>query len=165
MAKVINENAVLLELSRRIKENENGVRSYLETAGIHVKGQITLDHINDLQDLDRGAFEKMLAFLYPEIKANADEGEVIETSNGAKWSASDWTDVIGTILNAGVGVLGTLNLNGNTDAQAQAEMLRYMSAQDAAAKEKKQMRNTIIIVCIGFVVIVVAGVLIFKHRK
>ena len=73
--------------------------------------------------------------------------------------------MVGTILSAGVGVLGSLNINGNTDAQAQAEMLRYMSEQDAAAKEKKQMRNTIIIVCIGFLVIVVAGVLIFKHRK
>lgn len=165
MAKVINENAVLQELSRRVKENENGVRGFLETAGIHVDGEVTLDHLNMLQDLNRGAFEKMLNFLYPEMRANAEGDEEVQTSNGTKWSASDWTGMVGTILSAGVGVLGSLNINGNTDAQAQAEMLRYMSEQDAAAKEKKQMRNTIIIVCIGFLVIVVAGILIFKHRK
>ena len=165
MAKVINENAVLQELSRRVKENENGVRGFLETAGIHVDGEVTLNHLNMLQEINRGAFDKMLNFLYPEMHANAEGDEEVQTSNGTKCSASDWTGMVGTILSAGVGVLGSLNINGNTDAQAQAEMLRYMSEQYAAAMEKKQMRNTIIIVCIGFLVIVVAGVLIFKHRK
>lgn len=167
MAKKINENAVLLELSRRVMENENGVRNYLETAGIHVNGKITLDHLNMLRELNLSAFDKMLNFLYPEMKqyANADEPAGMVTQNGNKWSAGDWTSMVGTILNGAVGILGGLNINGNTDAQAQAEMLHYMSEQEAAAKEKKQMRNTIIIVCVGFVVIVVAGVLIFKHRK
>ena len=84
MAKVINENAVLQELSRRVKENENGVRGFLETAGIHVDGEVTLDHLNMLQELNRGAFDKMLNFLYPEMRANAEGEEEVQTSNGTK---------------------------------------------------------------------------------
>ena len=163
--KQINNNAVLIELGRRIKRNEVGVRSYLEAAGIKPHDKVSLEDLNKLKEIDSASFEKLLQFLYPEIKANADESEVLQTSNGTQWSASDWTGMIGTILQAGVGVLSTLNINGNTDAQAQAEMLRYMSEQENSASEKKQMRNTILIVCLGFLVIVVAGVLIFKHKK
>lgn len=163
--KKIDNNAVLIELGRRVKNNEIGVRGYLAAAGIKPAGNVSLENLNDLHKIDSESFYKLLQFLYPEITANADESGVLQTSNGTKWSASDWTGMVGTILEAGVGVLGTLNINGNTDAQAQAEMLRYMSEQENSASEKKQMRNTILIVCLGFLVIVVAGVLIFKHKR
>lgn len=163
--KKIDNNAVLIELGRRVKKNDVGVRGYLAAAGIKPAGEVSLENLNDLYKIDSESFYKLLQFLYPEITANADESEVLQTSNGTKWSASDWTGMVGTILDAGVGVLSTLNINGNTDAQTQAEMLRYMSEQEKSATEKKQMRNTILIVCLGFLVVVVAGVLIFKRRR
>lgn len=167
MVKVINENAVILELGRRVKEKENGVRGFLETAGIHVNGEITLEHLNALQEINRDAFNKMLYFLYPEMEqyANADDPAEVATQDGNKWSAGDWTGMVGTVLNGAIGILGGLNINGSADAKAQAEMLNYMAQQQSAEKEKKQMRTTIIIVCVGFIVITIAGVLIFKNRR
>lgn len=168
MTTKINENAVILELSRRVKENQNGVLNYLKAAGIQVgESGIKLQHLNQLQSLNPAKFDEMLYFLYPEMKqyANADEPAEVTTNDGNKWSAGDWTGMVGTVLNGAIGILGGLNINGSADAKAQAEMLNYMAQQQSAEKEKKQMRTTIIIVCVGFLVITIAGVLIFKNRR
>lgn len=167
MANKINENAIILELSRRVKESENGVLNYLKSAGIQVDGVIKLQHLNQLQNLNPSKFDEMLRFLYPEMKqyANADEPAEVATQDGNKWSAGDWTGMVGTVLNGAIGILGGLNINGSADAKAQAEMLNYMAQQQSAEKEKKQMRTTIIIVCVGFIVITIAGVLIFKNKR
>lgn len=167
----INKNAVILELARRVQENENGVRGYLTEAGIEVGSEgVSLQQLNTLREINPAKFEEMLRFLYPEMKrlANGDGGETsatIKTKSGSKWSASDWTGMVGTLLSGTVGILGSLNINGNTDAMAKGAAYDAEAARAQAEKEKKQMRTTIAIVCVGFLVIVIAGVLIFRHRK
>ena len=168
----LNKNAVLLELLHRVRENEQGVRGYLHSAGIDVaEGGITIQHLNSLRQLNPAVFEEMLRFLYPEMKdyANADGEEgattTLKTSDGSKWSATDWTNMVGTVLGGAGSILGMLNINGNSNAMASAAAYNAETAALQAEAEKKQLRKTIAIVCAGFVIIVVAAVLIFKHRK
>lgn len=158
----LNKTAVLQELAQRIKENQNGVREYLNAAGINTDNQdITLQHIDHLRQLNYDSFAELCRFLYPELndKAQADG------DNNNHWNADNYIGLIGTILGGASGILGQFNFNGNTSAQAQAQALTVIAAQQQAEQEKKQMRKTIAIVCIGFLVIVIAGVLIFKNRK
>lgn len=80
MAKIkakITKEDLLLDLARRITANENGVRSYLQTAGISVdegKG-ITLLDLKTLRELNEESFNNMIMFLYPEIFANSANGD------------------------------------------------------------------------------------------
>ena len=158
----LNKNAVFLELIRRVKENENGVRNYLSDAGIKVGDEgITVQQLNELRKIDYNAFSEMVMFLYPEIKTYVGA----DGDDNGKWTSQDTISTIGVVLGSASDILGRLNINGNTDAMAASNAYAALAAQQQAEQEKKQMRITILIVCLGFLVIVGAGVLIFKNRR
>ena len=158
----LNKNAVFLELIRRVKENENGVRNYLSDAGIKVGDEgITVQQLNELRKIDYNAFSEMVMFLYPEIKTYVGA----DGDDNGKWTSQDTISTIGVVLGGASDILGRLNINGNTDAMAASNAYAALAAQQQAEQEKKQMRITILIVCLGFLVIVGAGVLIFKNRR
>lgn len=167
----LNKNAVFLEFVNRVKANENGVRNYLLSAGMKVGDEgITIQQLCELQKINPQIFAEMCRFLYPEMKdvASADGDDsaiIVEDKSGSKWKANDWISLIGTTLNGASVILSGLNINGNTEALAAANAYAAAAAQEQAEREKKQLRNTIIIVCIGFLVITIAGVLIFKNRR
>ncbi len=158
----LNKNAVFLEFIRRVKENENGVRNYLSDAGIKVGDEgITVQQLNELRKINYNAFSEMVMFLYPEIKTYVGA----DGDDNGKWTSQDTISTIGVVLGGASDILGRLNINGNTDAMAASNAYAALAAQQQTEQEKKQMRITILIVCLGFLVIVGAGVLIFKNRR
>lgn len=169
----INKDAVLLEFCRRVNENEKAVRAHLSSAGIEVApGEITIQNINNLREINPKEFEALVHVLYPEVKdlANGDgdkSGDIAITSQDGsnKWSASDVTGMVGTVLSAATGILGSLNINGNTRAIADSQIANSEALYYQNEKEKRQMNMTLWIVLGLFVLIVIAGMVIFKYRR
>ena len=58
-----------------------------------------------------------------------------------------------------------LNINGNTSALAAAKVAGSQAEIERSDAEKRQMRKTIIIVCVGFIILAVAGIFIFRSRR
>ena len=169
---VINKNAVLKEFCRRVNENEQGVCAHLSASGIDVTpGKITIQDINRLREINPKAFDALVRFLYPEMKdyapGDGDQETAVITSKsgGEKWSAGDITGMVGTVLEAATGILGTLNINGNTRAVADANVAALEAAALQNEREKRQVWLTLGIVLGLFVLIVIAGVVIFKNRR
>ena len=149
-----NNNFILVDLVDRAKNNLNGVRAYLESAGIATNGVITLQHLNTLREMDSESFEEMINFLYPEKKANAD--------GSGKWGASGWTGLIGTVLSGAGGILSQLNINGNTEAVTKAQSYQYMAAREDAQATSK--RNMIIFIGIGVFILAIVGMYFFRKN-
>lgn len=169
----INKNAVLLEFCRRVNENEQGVRAHLIAAGIEVApGEVTVQDINHLREINPKEFDALVRVLYPEVKdiANGDGDEagavaVVSKDGSNKWSASDVTGMVGTVLGAASSILGSLNINGNTRAIADSQIANSEALYYQNEKEKRQMNITLWIVLGLFVLIVIAGMVIFKYRR
>ncbi len=166
---VLNENAVLVELMNRVHKNENGVRHYLDSAGIAVGAEgVTYQHLDTLNRINADIFTELCYFLYPEMKqvANAlpDENAssaTLKTNGGSSWSASDWTNMLGTLVNGAGNIVGKLNVNGNTDAEAAAAA--YSAAATNNSKDKQQ--TTIIVVCVSVLVLLVVLAVIFNRGR
>ena len=152
MAKVkakINKEALLLDLARRINANENGVRSYLQTAGISVdpgKG-ISLFDLKALRDLNEESFNNMIKFLYPEIfSANANgDGSNGEGSGLSEENKTGIIDLFKTL----VGTAGDTvkDIYGSANSRA---ILQY--TQEQAARTR---RILILVGVLGAVILIV----------
>lgn len=151
----IDQKAVLLDFLRRVAENENGVKGYLEKAGIESGQNATIGNLQQLLSVNPDGFKDMISFLYPELKHASAMGD---------WQASDVNTTISALLTGATGILSMLNINGNTTALATAQAASSAAEIERSNAEKSQMRKTIIIVCVGFVILAVAGVFIFRNR-
>ena len=152
----IDQKAVLLDFLRRVADNENGVKGYLEKAGIESGQNVTIGNLQQLRSVNPDGFKDMISFLYPESKHASAMGDFM---------LSDITALLGTVLTGSTGILSMLNINGNTSAQAAAQAAAAMAEVERSNAEKKQMRKTIIIVCVGFIILAVAGIFIFRSRR
>ena len=171
MVKVqVNREDVVRELARRVRKNENGVKHYLESAGIHTE-KVTLQDIKALAEINPAAFKQMCYFLYPEIPAKevaaADgkngkakggeaDGITISDENGntitkTAGSSGDWT----TILNSIVSVAGG-TLTGIFGKQ------QDNSAAGAYAQQKSDMK---LILGVGFAFVLLVLVFAFVLIK
>lgn len=164
MAKVnlkINKEQLLLDLSKRISENENGVRSFLQTAGVSVnpKVGITLVDLRALKELNPESFNSMIKYLYPEqFPKNADaDGAGGEGGTGASGLSQQTQDGI-------IGLFGNListagdtfkDIYGSATPKA---LLQY--SQEQAARTR---RILIIVGILGVALLVT--VLVIKYRS
>ena len=144
------------DFCRRVEQKQSGVRTFLEDAGITVGEEgVTAEDMRELQNINPQAFEQCIAFLYPEAKKYANAG----------WGATGVTSLIGTILTGATGVLGTMNINGNTTAQSQGDALKYLADQNQADKEKKTWMKVLMYGGIGIIVLAVLVIIIIALRK
>lgn len=140
MAKIkakINKEDLLLDLARRINANENGVRSYLQTAGISVdpgKG-ISLFELKSLRDLNEESFDNMIKFLYPDIFSSSANGDGGEGGEGSGLSEANQSSIIDLFKNL-VGEAGSTvrDIYGSATSKA---LLQY--SQEQAARTRRML--------------------------
>ena len=152
----IDQKAVLLDFLRRVADNENGVKGYLEKAGIESGQNVTIGNLQQLRSVNPDGFKDMISFLYPESRYASGMGDFM---------LSDITDMINITLTGTTGILSMLNINGNTSALAAAKVASSQAEIERSDAEKRQMRKTIAIVCVGFIILAVAGIFIFRSRR
>ena len=181
MAKFRINRALLEDLAKRVYGNENGVKVFLEKAGITIdagKG-VTIDDLKHLRELNEEAFNDMIVFLYPELfnqqangdgksgSAGAGAGGSISTplpdgttgttgsTSGSGLSSEDKSNMFklfGDLVNTSGDVLKGIFGN-STDNSASA----------AYAQLSKDMK--IILVVAGIFALIITGVLIYTINR
>ncbi len=132
MAKLkLNQKQLLIDFSKRLAQNANGVKSFLAQAGIEVpEGQsITYGNLIALRDLNPEAFNNMIVFLYPELFEEKADGD------GKGGGGLDDTDkegmfgLFGNLINVAGEVLGRIF---SPVDQSGAETARKLAEIEAA---------------------------------
>ncbi len=176
----INKVKVIQELSRRVSQNENGVKHYLEQAGISTSGHVTLDQLKALSQLNPQAFREMCYFLFPDLPSEevfiggdgskkkkaatgtgeqVEEGAVVKDEDGkviteSSTSSIDWTHIIdGTINAAGNVLTGIFGKQPDSGAGA------------ALQQQKEDMKMLLAVVFVALFFIVVFAFVVIKHKR
>ena len=152
----MKKNEILVQILTRARRNTILVETYLKKAGVPVSDSITLQDLNALMVVNPELFSDLMDKLFP------DAPQVFGTASAT--GSFDWKGLVGGILGgAGQAFLGmsdtTAQANATEMAIANAEAEKALAEQKAAST-----RNTIIIVLGVLVLVVVAGVFIFKKR-
>ena len=175
MVKVkINKVKAIQELARRVRANENGVKSYLQSAGISVEGHVSLDDIKSLNELNPQAFRDMCHFLFPELpteeilaggdgskkgdQAGGDAETVVVDENGTavtpSGSSVDWTSILsGVVSTAGMTLTGIFGKQQDNSAGA------------ALNQQKADMKIILAVVFVAVLVIVGFAFFVIKSKK
>lgn len=181
MAKIRINRALLEDLAKRVYGNENGVKVFLEKAGITIdagKG-VTIDDLKHLRELNEEAFNDMIVFLYPELFNQHANGDGKSGSAGAGAGGS-----ISTPLPEGTtGTTGSTSGSGlsNEDksnmfklfgdlVNTSGDVLKGIfgnstgnGASAAYAQLSKDMK--IILVVAGIFALIITGVLIYTINR
>lgn len=168
----INKEAAIKELARRVRRNENGVKHYLQSAGIQ-SDVVTLQDIQALAKINPAAFRQMCYFLYPELPtedvAAADgksktpggesDGVNVTDENGnsitsTAGSSVDWTSILnGIVSTAGVTLTGIFAKQQDNSAAA-----AYM-------QQEKDMKLILGIVAFVLIAVIIFAVIVIKRKK
>lgn len=168
----INKVQAIQELARRVRRNENGVKHYLQSAGITVDGRdISLDDLKSLNELNPQAFSDMCHFLFPELptkeiivngdgsKKTSEPGAKVTDENGAvvtqtAGSSVDWTSVLsGIVSTAGMTLTGIFAKQQDNSAIA------------AYQQQKADMKLILGVVAVAVVIILAFVFLVIKRKK
>lgn len=138
MKKVVRVNSadVIRDLAVRVKNNEEGVKSFLSRAGIDTNENVTLEQLQQLLQLNPGAFQELVEFLYGG-KANAmDENTMNFTGN---------------LVSSIVGTAGSTlaSIFGKTD---QSNVIALQQAET----ERQQRMIYVILGCVAVIGVVIA---------
>ena len=173
MVKVkINKVKAIQELSRRVRLNENGVKHYLQSAGISVDGHVTLDDLKSLNELNPQAFREMCLFLFPELptgdvlvggdgskKGGEGDGAIVVDEGGntvttTNASSVDWTSVLsGLVSTAGMTLTGIFSKQQDNSASA------------ALLQQKADMKIILAVVIVAVLIIVGFSFFVIKTKK
>lgn len=137
MKKVVRVNSadVIRDLAVRVKNNEEGVKSFLSRAGIDTNENVTLEQLQQLLQLNPGAFQELVVFLYGD-RANADEQTLNFTGN---------------LVSSIVGTAGSTlaSIFGQTD---QSNVIALQQAET----ERQQRMIYVILGCVAVIGVVIA---------
>lgn len=173
----INKVKTIQELARRVRRNENGVKHYLEQAGIQTEGHVTLEDLKNLNELNPQAFREMCFFLFPELPTDdvqvggdgskknkqqtqgTSDGAVITAEDGStvaqtSGSSIDWTSIMsGIVSTAGMTLTGIFGKQQDNSAAA------------ALNQQKADMKLILAVVGVAVVVICVFAFVVIKRKK
>lgn len=138
MSKKVNKETVIRDLAIRVRRNEEGVKSFLDRAGVEHGARVTLQNLQDLQKINPVAFQEMVNFLYP---ANA-------SADGAT------LNFVGSLVGSVVGTAGSTlaSIFGKTD---QSNVIALQ--QQYAAQQQKMMYVIFgVVAVVGVVIAIVA---------
>ena len=170
----INKVKAIEELARRVKHNENGVKHYLQSAGISVEGHVSLEDLKNLNELNPQAFREMCFFLFPELpkdevlvggdgskkkEGNDQPGAIVTDEAGntvaeTAGSSIDWTSIMQVIVStAGMTLTGIFGKQQDNSAAA------------ALNQQKADMKIIIGVVIVFALFIAVFAFLVIKRKK
>ena len=169
----INKVKAIQELARRVRRNENGVKHYLQSAGISVEGHVSLEDLKNLNELNPQAFREMCFFLFPELpkeevlvggdgskkKTGTDEGAAVTAEDGTTvaqtaGSSIDWTSIMqGIVSTAGMTLTGIFGKQQDNSAAA------------ALAQQKSDMKLILAVVAVAVLFVAAFAFLYIKRKK
>ena len=170
----INKVKAIEELARRVRNNENGVKHYLQSAGISSEGHVSLEDLKNLNELNPQAFREMCFFLFPELPKQ----EVLVGGDGSKTnttgtqsgatitdeagntiaetteSSIDWTSIMqGVVSTAGLTLTGIFGKQQDNSAAA------------ALNQQKADMKIILSVVFVAVLFVTVFAFLVIKRKK